>query len=52
MPQAFNLSSATMLDSLSKIEGLDAPTLAFGHGDPWTQGVASAVRLARETGPT
>jgi glyoxylase-like metal-dependent hydrolase (beta-lactamase superfamily II) len=52
LPQAFNVSSATMLDSLSKIEELDVPTLAFGHGDPWTQGVASAVRLARETGPT
>jgi glyoxylase-like metal-dependent hydrolase (beta-lactamase superfamily II) len=52
LPQAFNVSSATMLDSLSKLEELDAQTLAFGHGDPWTQGVASAVRLARETGPT
>lgn len=52
MPQAFNVSSASMLDSLSKIQELDAPTLAFGHGDPWTQGVASAVRLAREVGPT
>jgi glyoxylase-like metal-dependent hydrolase (beta-lactamase superfamily II) len=52
LPQAFNLSSATMLDSLSTVEELDAPTLAFGHGDPWTQGVASAVRLAREVGPT
>lgn len=52
LPQAFNLSSATMLDSLSALEELNAPTLAFGHGDPWTQGVASAVRLARETGPT
>ena len=52
MPQAFNVSSATMLDSLSRIEELEAPTLAFGHGDPWTQGVASAVRAARELGPT
>jgi glyoxylase-like metal-dependent hydrolase (beta-lactamase superfamily II) len=52
LPQALSQSSATMLDSLSTIEQLDAPALAFGHGDPWTQGVASAVRLARETGPT
>jgi glyoxylase-like metal-dependent hydrolase (beta-lactamase superfamily II) len=52
MPRAFNVSSATMLDSLSRIEELDAPALAFGHGDPWMQGVASAVRSARETGPT
>ncbi|HEY2373691.1 MAG TPA: MBL fold metallo-hydrolase [Gaiellaceae bacterium] len=52
MPRAFNVSSATILDSLSKIEELDTPTLAFGHGDPWTQGVASAVRHAHEVGPT
>jgi len=50
--KAFSRSSATMLDSLSTIEELDAPTLAFGHGDPWTQGVGSAVRIAREVGPT
>ncbi len=52
MPAGFSLSSVTMLDALSKLEELDAPTLAFGHGDPWTQGVGSAVRLAREVGPT
>jgi glyoxylase-like metal-dependent hydrolase (beta-lactamase superfamily II) len=52
LPRAFNLSSATMLDTLSTIEGLDAPTLVFGHGDPWTQGVAEAVRQARAKGPT
>jgi glyoxylase-like metal-dependent hydrolase (beta-lactamase superfamily II) len=52
MPRSFNVSSATVLDSLSKLEALDVPTLAVGHGDPWTQGVASAVRHARETGPT
>ena len=52
MPRAFNVSSGTMLDSLSKIEELDAPVLAFGHGDPWTQGVGAAVRLARKVGPT
>jgi glyoxylase-like metal-dependent hydrolase (beta-lactamase superfamily II) len=52
LPQAFNLSSATMLDSLSTIEGLDAPVLGFGHGEPWTDGVAEAVRRARATGPT
>jgi hypothetical protein len=41
-----------MLDSLAKIEGLPAQTLLFGHGDAWMQGVESAVRRARETGPT
>lgn len=52
MPQAFNLSSATMLDSLTKLEALDVETIGFGHGDPWTKGIGEAVRLARATGPT
>ena len=52
MPQAFNLSSGTMLDSLSKLETVDAQTLVFGHGDPWAGGVGDAVRRARELGPT
>jgi glyoxylase-like metal-dependent hydrolase (beta-lactamase superfamily II) len=52
MPRAFNLSSATILDSLSTIEGIDAPLLVVGHGDPWTEGVGEAVRRARATGPT
>jgi glyoxylase-like metal-dependent hydrolase (beta-lactamase superfamily II) len=52
MPSAFNLSSATILDSLSKIERLDAGTIVFGHGEPWTDGAAEAVRVARATGRT
>lgn len=52
MPQAFNLSSPTILDSLTKIEQLEAPMIVFGHGEPWTQGPADAVRRAREIGPT
>src|SRR5919201_4229547 len=31
MPGAFNLSSATILDSLTRIEQLDAATMLFGH---------------------
>jgi len=52
MPTAFNLSNATIFDSLSKVESLDARVLVFGHGEPWTDGTAEAVRRARETGPT
>ena len=52
MPRAFNLSSATMLDSLSKIESVEADTIVFGHGDPWRGGTAEAVRLARARGTT
>jgi glyoxylase-like metal-dependent hydrolase (beta-lactamase superfamily II) len=52
MPRALNVSSAHMFDSLGKIEGLDAGTILFGHGDEWTGGAAEAVRLARQTGIT
>ena len=49
MPSAFNTSTAKAQESLSRIEGVDAQ-LAFGHGDPWTQGAAAAVARARELG--
>jgi glyoxylase-like metal-dependent hydrolase (beta-lactamase superfamily II) len=52
MPRALNLSSATMLASLSKLEALDADTILFGHGETWRHGSAAAVRRAREIGPT
>jgi len=52
MPRAFNLSSAKCLDSLTRLEGLDAKVLAFGHGEPWREGVAAAVERARARGPT
>ena len=52
LPRALTRSSATCLDSLTKIENLDAGTVHVGHGDPWTDGVASAVERARSVGPT
>jgi glyoxylase-like metal-dependent hydrolase (beta-lactamase superfamily II) len=52
MPRAFNLSSWTILDSLSKLEQLEADVMVFGHGDPWQGGTGDAVRLARAKGPT
>jgi glyoxylase-like metal-dependent hydrolase (beta-lactamase superfamily II) len=52
MPRALNLSSAKILDSLTRIEAMDTPTLLFGHGEPWTQGPAAAVERARSAGPT
>jgi glyoxylase-like metal-dependent hydrolase (beta-lactamase superfamily II) len=52
LPRALNLSSATMLDSLAKLEHLDVQSMLFGHGDTWTGGAAAAVRRAREIGPT
>jgi glyoxylase-like metal-dependent hydrolase (beta-lactamase superfamily II) len=52
MPSAFNLSSQQILDSLGKVQAVEAETLVFGHGEPWTEGVRAAVERARAVGPT
>jgi glyoxylase-like metal-dependent hydrolase (beta-lactamase superfamily II) len=52
MPRCTNMSSEQALDSLSRIEGLDASTLLFGHGNPWNGSPAEAAALAREAGPS
>jgi glyoxylase-like metal-dependent hydrolase (beta-lactamase superfamily II) len=52
MPRCGNVSSEQALDSLSRIEGLDATTLVFGHGDPWKGTPAEAAAAAREAGPS
>lgn len=52
MPRGFAASAAQALSSLDALEGLDAQVVLFGHGDPWTEGIASAVARARETGIT
>jgi len=46
-PKEFNQSTARALKSLQRIEEIDAQTLYFGHGDPWTGGAAAAVAEAR-----
>jgi glyoxylase-like metal-dependent hydrolase (beta-lactamase superfamily II) len=52
MPAAFNVSSAQCLESLGRIEGLSAAVVLPGHGEPWTEGPATAAARARETGPS
>jgi glyoxylase-like metal-dependent hydrolase (beta-lactamase superfamily II) len=52
MPAAFNYSSDECTRSLARIEGLDVDVVLVGHGEPWTDGVATAVGRAREAGPT
>ena len=52
LPRPLNLSSATMLDSLTKLEGLDVGAILVGHGETWPQGAAAAVERARAIGPT
>jgi glyoxylase-like metal-dependent hydrolase (beta-lactamase superfamily II) len=52
LPAAFNVSSEQALASLAKLEPVQAAVVAFGHGDPWHDGVGEAVRRARATGRT
>jgi glyoxylase-like metal-dependent hydrolase (beta-lactamase superfamily II) len=44
----FNEDRELALASLGNLNGLEPETLLFGHGDPWTQGLTSALQLARE----
>ena len=52
MPGCVNLSSAQALESLAHIESRDAGVVVVGHGDPWTDGVAAAVKSAHHLGPS
>jgi glyoxylase-like metal-dependent hydrolase (beta-lactamase superfamily II) len=46
-PPQFSNSMARARESLARIEAVDAHTLYFGHGDPWTSGASAAVAEAR-----
>ena len=46
-PREFSNSMAQARASLERIAALDAQTLYFGHGEPWTRGAAAAVAEAR-----
>jgi glyoxylase-like metal-dependent hydrolase (beta-lactamase superfamily II) len=52
MPGALNRSTSQIMESLGKIEGLDVDAVYVGHGEPWTEGAASAVARARAAGPS
>lgn len=49
-PAGFNESSDEALDSLKRLEGIEAETILFGHGDPWSAGTRSAIDAARAAG--
>jgi glyoxylase-like metal-dependent hydrolase (beta-lactamase superfamily II) len=50
MPDGLNEDGAQALASLDALLGIEADLLLPGHGDPWTQGVAEAVRQAKAAG--
>ena len=50
MPSAFNVSNARALESLARLEALDAQVTLPGHGEPWRENPAAAVSAARAAG--
>jgi glyoxylase-like metal-dependent hydrolase (beta-lactamase superfamily II) len=50
MPRALNRSTARIVESLAKLERVDAETVYVGHGEPWTRGVGDMVAAARVAG--
>jgi glyoxylase-like metal-dependent hydrolase (beta-lactamase superfamily II) len=44
---AFNVSNAEALESLAALAPIEAEATLPGHGDPWREGPAAAVALAR-----
>jgi glyoxylase-like metal-dependent hydrolase (beta-lactamase superfamily II) len=44
-----NDDSAVALESLARLESLEAATMLPGHGEPWKGGVKQAVEIARAT---
>jgi len=47
MPRAMNESNAQALASLDALDGIEAAVMAFGHGEPWRDGVTVATTQAR-----
>jgi len=43
----FTADTAMALESLSRLEGVEAGLVLPGHGEPWTEGVGEGVRLTR-----
>ena len=46
-PHGFNESNEQARDSLGRIEGIEAEVMLVGHGEPWHEGPAAAVKKAR-----
>jgi glyoxylase-like metal-dependent hydrolase (beta-lactamase superfamily II) len=49
-PSAMNESNVQALESLGRIEGLDAQVVLPGHGEPYREGPRAAVAAARAAG--
>lgn len=49
-PDGLNLDSERAIRSLDELAPLAADLVLPGHGEPWTEGIAEAVRLAKLAG--
>lgn len=49
-PDGLNLDSVRALAALDAIAGLPVDLVLTGHGEPWSDGIAEAVRLAKLAG--
>ncbi len=47
----FTADASQALESLTRIEDIEADVLLPGHGDPWTGGAREAVRRTRQNAP-
>jgi glyoxylase-like metal-dependent hydrolase (beta-lactamase superfamily II) len=52
LPRALNQSTPQMLESLGRVDELEASVTLFGHGDPWRDTPRAAADSARRIGPT
>ena len=52
MPSGLNRDTQQAMRSLDNLSGIKADVLLAGHGDPWTQGIGEAIRLAKAAGPS
>jgi len=50
-PAPFTLDAVQARTSLSRLDGIEATWVLPGHGDPWSGGLAEAVRRTRASGP-
>ena len=48
MPKPFDVSYARCIESLARLEPLEAGLILPGHGDPWSGTPAEAVAHARD----
>ena len=51
-PRTVNAASDRALESLGRLDGIEADVLLVDHGEPWTGGVPAAVAGARTVGIT